>query len=349
MSPANTDRLCNMDDIAQACGVSKMTVSRVLRNEEYGVSERARTKVLECAKRLNYRPNLLAKRFATKRSGYIGLALPFEGLLSSNYFSRLVAGIQAGLTGSDCQLALFDTLSPDLNSGDKLAQLYYERRVDGLIAIAPHSEESFIDKLSSEKIPVIIAGEPTANRQVVSVSADDERCVQGLIEHLVQNGHREIGFLSGPADLLSAQSRLQAFVESMRDHGLSVRQDFILNGEYGRSVARDRASAFLRNDKRPTAWVCANDLMALGVLDAASIVGMRVPSDFSVVGIDDLDDAKTSFPPLTSMHQPIRKIGEAAAKVLLEWIRSEKKPTQLPDFAPWLVQRESVKNLSSHH
>jgi len=331
-----------MDDIAGACGVSKMTVSRVLSNKQYGVSDHARQQILDCVKRMNYRPNALAKSFASKRSGYIGLALPFEGLLGSTYFARLVSGIQLGLEQTDCQLALFDTLSDSFNEGDKLAALYHERRVDGLIAIAPHANESFIEKLTEEDIPVIIAGEPTLNETVLSVSADDEVCVARAVDYLHEQGHREIGFLQGPKDLLSARMRITSFRRRMAKHGMHVSEETILSGKYSRPCARDCALDFMRNSPLPSAFIAANDSMALGFLDAAVIFGIQVPDDVSIIGIDDLLEATSSYPPLTTMHQPMRRMGELAAKSLIQWINTGEKPARLEIFHSELIERSSV-------
>jgi LacI family transcriptional regulator len=295
---------------------------------------------------MNYRPNSLAKSFASKRSGYIGLAVPFEGLLGSTYFSRLVSGIQLGLEDSDWQLALFDTLSESFNKGDKLASLYHEKRVDGLIAIAPHSNESFIDKLSEEDIPVIIAGEPTLNGTVLSVNTDDELCVSRVVRYLKDLGHREIGFIEGPKDLLSARMRATSFRRAMAACGLTVSEDSIFCGNYSRSCARDRSLHFFDKGAVPTAMIASNDLMALGFLDAATIRGINVPSEVSVVGIDDLFEAKSSYPPLTTMHQPVQRMGEVAVECLLSWIQTGKKPPTIKPLGPEIVERASVQDLS---
>jgi LacI family transcriptional regulator len=297
---------------------------------------------LECAQRLNYHPNLLAKQFASKRSGYIGLALPFEGLLGSTYFSRLVAGIQLGLAGSDWQLALFDTLSDSFDEGDKLAGLYYEQRVDGLIAIAPHSNENFIEKLCAEDIPVIIAGEPTLNTSVLSVSADDELCVKLSTEHLIQRGHRAIGFIGGPDDLLSARLRETGFRRTMAAHRLEVNENWVFQGDFSRPLTRDRGLVFLQNTSLPSALVAGNDLMALGFLDAMNISGSRDTQPISVMGIDDLEGAATSYPALTTIHQPIRQMGKIAVENLLRWITTDRKPAPLKRLEPSLVERTSV-------
>ncbi len=337
-----------MGDIAEACGVSKMTVSRVLRNAEYGVSESARERVLACAKRFNYRPNALAKSFAKNRSGYLGIALPFEGLLGSAYFSRLVAGLQEGMAGSDWQFALFDTLSDSFNKGDKLAGLYHEQRVDGLIAIAPHSNEEYIEKLTAEDIPVIIAGEPTQHQNAISVSTDDEDSIRFLSDYLIARGHREIGFVEGPENLLSARLRSDAFHQQMAKHGLPVNPNFIFRGDYNRSKTRDNALQFLKMKALPSAVIAANDLMALGFLDAANICGISVPATCSVVGVDDLDAAKSSYPPLTTMHQPVRKTGEIAMRCLIEWTETGKKPEPLKKLSSTIVERASVQAYPTH-
>lgn len=344
MEVTNPGKKIVMEDLARECGVSKMTVSRVLNGKGNGFSESKRKEILECAERLKYRTNRLAKSFFSSRSGYIGLALPFEGLLGSFYFSRLVAGIQDTLQSTEWELALFDSLSESFDNGSKLAALYHEKRVDGLIAIAPHYDDEFIESVTEDFIPIIIAGECSLDHTVVTVSIDDETGIQLLFEHLLENGHTDIGFIGGPDNVLSAQTREAAYRMMMSRNRLLVNQNWVFQAAYNRAEARRKSLEFLKRKKLPTAVIAANDSMAYGFLDAAIIHGIKVPDDISIAGFDDLSESASCYPPLTTVHQPIRQLGADATRTLVGWIENGSRPEPITGISPELVIRESVKN-----
>ena len=334
-----------MADIAEACGVSKMTVSRVLSGKEYGVGKRTKKIVLEAVEKYNYTPNMLAKNFATHRSGYIGLALPFEGILGSSYFSELMIGIQDGLQGSGCQIAIFDTLSESFDNGAKVASLYYQKRVDGIIAVAPHSNDSFFDTLTQQNVPLIIAGEPTFQTELFNIAIDDQHGIKTLVDYLIEQGHRNIGFLSGPKQVLSSSFRKAGFISAMNENGLEVNQEWILAADYERYKARSEFLNLLSKPNVPTAIVAANDLMALGIMDAAFVKGIKIPEELSVVGFDDIPPSEFSQPPLTTIHQPIRELGKIAATTLRDWSLNDSKPEKISPLTPHLVIRKSVAKI----
>lgn len=334
-----------MEDIARECGVSKMTISRVLNGKKNGVSDGKRDEIIACADRMKYRPNRLAKSFFSNRAGYIGLALPFEGLLGSYYFSRLVSGIQDALKETEWELALFDTLSESFDDGKKLASLYLEKRVDGLIAIAPHYDDKFIESITEEEIPILIAGEPSLDDAILTVNLDDEKGVEILFEHLRSHGHKDIGFISGPDKVLSAQTRESAYRMLMSRHRLLVKGEWMIQAAYSREEARSKSLDFLTGDSLPTAMIAANDSMALGFLDAAIIRGIKVPDEISIVGFDDLKESSTCYPALTTVHQPIRRLGAEATRTLISWIENGKRPEPISSIPPRLITRQSVRSI----
>ncbi|WOO43349.1 LacI family DNA-binding transcriptional regulator [Rubellicoccus peritrichatus] len=335
-----------MEDIARECGVSKMTISRVLNGKKNGVSDSKRDEILAVADRMKYRTNRLAKSFFSNRSGFIGLALPFEGLLGSYYFARLVSGIQDALKDSEWELALFDTLSESFDDGQKLASLYLEKRVDGLIAIAPHYDDKFVESITEEEIPILVAGEPALDDAVLTVNLDDEAGIEILFDHLRKKGHKDIGFISGPDNVLSAQTREAAYRMLMSRHRLLVKNEWIIKAAYSREEARNKSLKFLTRKELPTAMIAANDSMALGFLDAAIIRGIKVPDAISIVGFDDLQESASSYPKLTTVHQPIRRLGCEATRTLINWINNGQRPEPLPGIPAKLVIRQSVRDLS---
>ena len=160
--PAPSDTHKNMhttmEDIARECGVTKMTVSRVLAGRD-GVKKSTREKVLETATRLNYEINALAQSFNTNRSGFIGLATPFDGLLGSSYFKDAVNGFRRVLDDTVFSFSLFDTNSESFNNGEKLGKLYRQRRADALLLLAVHTTDRFLETLEQLQVPMVVVGE----------------------------------------------------------------------------------------------------------------------------------------------------------------------------------------------
>jgi len=316
-----------MKDIALQCGLHKMTVSRALAGHS-SVKPATRLKIMEAANRLNYEVNVLAQNFNVGRAGYIGVATSFPYMLESSYLGQSLRGFQVALNGSGMDMALFDTYSDSFNNGEKLAKLYRQRKVDGLLLVALHSTDRFLDTLRDIHIPMVVVGESVANPTGLhSVFCDDERGVRRMCSHLFELGHRRIAFIAGPPDYAGAQRRKEAYVNFCQKHDLNNPSWYIQQGDFSRATARKVALALLRRKPRPTAIIAANDLMAFGAIDTARELKLRVPQDLSVGGFDDLPGAEECEPPLTTVHQPVKLLAERAAGILLKWIETGVTPS----------------------
>lgn len=335
-----------MEDIARETGLSKMTVSRVLSNKGY-VSEETRTLVLSVAKQLDYHVNYIARQFGTHRTYMLGLVTPFEGMIGSQYFGRIVEGMQQALGRSDFHLVIFDSLSEDFNDGRKCARLYHQRRVDGLIVLAPHRSDRFVKTFANLRVPLVVAGGAPSHKSISWVDVDNYGGAVAATNYLVSLGHRRIGFLCGPEDLRDAEQRKLAFRKTMTRHRLPVNERWVLQGDYGIRRAFHLALDLLAKRERPTAIFAANDQMAFGVVDAARARGLRIPEDLSVVGFDDLELAAESVPPLTTVRQPVKQVGRMAARYMLELLGDDEPPQPLHERLPTeLVVRASTASPS---
>jgi DNA-binding LacI/PurR family transcriptional regulator len=337
-------RSVTMAEIARLCGTTKMTVSRVFAGRP-GVSEALREKVLKQATRLKYEVNQQASSFSSNRVNFIGLVTPFEGLLGSRYFQRVVEGLNRGLGNHPHDLVLFDMLSPNFESGDKLERVWRQRKVDGFVILAPHTTDQFIRPLAESGVPLVVVGEVDPGHGVASITADDEQGVRMAIEHLAGYGHKLIAYVGGPEMLSSAQRRLASYRETMENVGLEVKESMVMPGNYTMRSGREAGAKLFRAKRRPTAVFAANDDMALGVMQAAMAEGLRVPEDVSVVGFDDLAEAAEYWPALTTVHQPIRRIGLVASNLLLAQIVSDFQAPQPPPLDCNLVVRDSTAPL----
>lgn len=309
--------MATMEDIARETGLSTMTVSRALSNKGY-VSERSRKLILAAAKKFDYQVNMLARQLSSNRTYLLGVIVPFKGLLGTYYLGQVLQGMQQTLSGSGYHLALFDCESEDFNDGTKCANLCRQRRVDGLVVVAPERDDRFPLTFANLKMPLVVIGSLFRQRTINCVDVDNLGTASEVTEYLMHLGHTRIGFLRGPAYLRNASEREQGFRKTLAAHGVPAMDKWILQGDYETRKAFHVALELLSREDRPTAVFAANDLMAYGVLDAARMLGLKVPEDLSVVGFDDLDGSALCVPSLTTAAQPMKRLGQVAAKHLLD-------------------------------
>ena len=332
-----------MEDIARQCGVTKMTVSRVLAGKNY-VKPATRERILAVAKRMKYEVNSLARNFTNNRSGFVAVATAFEGLLGSPYFSEVFAGFEQVLQATNLDFAMFNTHRETFNNGAKLAKLYHQRRVDGLFVVAAHTDDHFIGTLAQAHVPMVVVGEHVPASKVCSISCHDAEGIRMVCEHLYELGHRKIAFVEGPKDFLTAIRRKRAFMDFCKDHSLTIPSAFLQPGAFTMRSGREAGHALLTSSVRPTAVVVANDVMAFGVIESARALGLDVPGDLSVTGFDDLPTAVEHFPALTTIHQPVREMGVMAAEMLLNAIPSGKLPAKRITLDVRLIVRDSTRS-----
>ncbi|HEY8965123.1 MAG TPA: LacI family DNA-binding transcriptional regulator, partial [Candidatus Methylacidiphilales bacterium] len=302
---SNPSPRVSMASIAKACGVSKMTVSRVLMGKQYSASPAIKEKILRTAAKMKYEVNVLARQLKTNRTEYLGIATSFKGLIGSYYFQQVLLGIKEALSDSDYGLALIDSETKDALDAEKLYGVCRRRKVDGLLIVSPHLDDAFLAGLVDRRFPVATVGGDTREHVVASFGLDDDDAVRQALLYLKSLGHRRVGFLAGPADLSSAKIRRAAFVRHGKALGFETAKDWILNGAYTRQDGFEAALQLLSLSRLPTALVAANDLSALGAADACHRRGIAVPRQLSIVGIDDIAESALATPALTTVAQPM--------------------------------------------
>jgi LacI family transcriptional regulator len=317
-----------------------MTVSRALRGQHY-VSTATREKVEAAAKALHYEVNVLAQNFASKRSGFVGVAVPF-GLLGSNYFGEIFKGIHRVFDGQPRNYALFDMLSDSFDDGKKLEKLYLSRRVEGLLVVAPSAIAKFLDTFTDLQMPMVVLGKAVANPAIRSVGCDDYSGIKMACTYLHELGHRKIAFIGGPVGFSLAETRERSYTDFCRNNKLTIPTGYIQRGDYGMKSGRIAFAQLFRLKTRPTAIVAANDMMAFGALEGARKFGAIVPDDVSIAGYDDLPTAAERCPSLTTVHQPVVEIAEKGARMLVDWLDTGKPPERSITLPVSLVRREST-------
>jgi LacI family repressor for deo operon, udp, cdd, tsx, nupC, and nupG len=317
--------------IAAALGVSVATISRVLTRPDL-VNERTRERVLRGIERLGYRPNLAARDL---RRGQTGTILVLAPLLGS-FWLDILWGVEKAADERGVSVLLANTRA-DQNREKAYFDQVASQRADGIILITaamPAGGSSFAVGLP----PLVLAAEPLPNSPVPAVLVDHEGGAEEAVRHLINLGHRRIAHIAGPDSVLSAAARMAGYRKAMRAARLTVDESLIQRGFFSSESGTIAMHALLRQRRVPTAVFCANDLMAVGAMHALKSVGLRVPTDVSIVGFDDEKLAELYDPPLTTVHIPRFDVGYQAMMMLADII-AQKRPTRSITLPTRLIVR----------
>lgn len=331
-----------LGDVAAAAGVSVSVVSRVLSQaSDARVSVATRERVRDAARALGYRPNFAARALRASRSFIIALIVPD---LTNAIFTELMEGVDQTAIASDYSIVL--GRAEDMRPGaTTLEKLVGERRVDGLLVQGlDEPSPELVASLAASKVPVVFINSPgTAGPG--SVVLPDAAGGAAAAEHLIELGHRELGVIGGSTASYTAAKRTEGFVTEAAEHGISVRGNRIIHAGYAVEDGRTGLRALMASAEPPTAVFVANVNAAFGVLVEARELGIRVPQDLSVLAMHDAGTAEYTWPPLTTVRMPLRRMGEIAAQELLRRLEDPVSPPRdihVSDPAPRVVVREST-------
>lgn len=322
-------------NVAERAGVSKSLVSLVLRGSPH-VSEHRREAVLQAARELGYRPNAVARSLVEGRTHLVG-ALVAD--LHSPFYAEFLDGLQESLHGDGLRL-LIGSGRQDPAFEDEAVEAFLELRVDGLVMLGVAPSSATLAEAAAYT-PTVVVGERDVNLEGVDVVVDDDQLGARLaVDHLVELGHRRIAHIEG-APSSSARRRCEGYLTAMRRHSLAS-NIMVEHGDFTEEGGHRAAMALLRRTPRPTAIFAANDIVAMGVLTAATELGLRVPEDLSVVGYDNTYIAAVNQISLTSVGQPRRAMGRAAAALLSDRIGEPGKSSRCRQMTPRLIVRRST-------
>ena len=323
----------NMRQVAALAGVSHQTVSRVL-NDHPNIRPETRERVLQAIEELNYRPNSVARALATSKTNRIGVLVDSPVEFGPNSTLRGFE-LAARVTGYSVTAVAVDD---DPAHGPKVAVDHLlEQGIDALCVIAPRS--SSLDRLRETPLgmPALVVT-AAADETFLTTSVDQERGASLAVRHLIELGHREIAHVAGPLDWLDAQGRHRAWQREISAAGLDE-LDLVV-GDWTADFAYEAARKPGRLP-RCTAIFAANDQMALGLVHGFAERGIDVPRDVSVIGFDDLPEAKHFLPPLTTVRQDFRALGKRSLDLLLAALEGRDHDHRSL-IEPVLVVREST-------
>lgn len=328
-----------LEDVARLSGVSRSTVSRVINGDEK-VHDETRQRVLDVIQQYNYQPNMAARRLAAGRTNVIGLVIPtgVGNIFSDPYFSRLIQGVSGECNQREYSVMLW------------LAEPEYERRmirqiinngmVDGVVVSSTLMDDPIVHSLHSSHIPFVLIGHhPTL--QVNSVDIDNVQAAVLATKHLLDCGKAlsRIATITGPQNTIAGHDRYIGYRLALQENDIIYDDSLVAQGNF------TEASGYAAMQKilpaRPDAVFAASDMMAAGAYRAIREAGCQIPADITMIGFDDVAIASQLDPPLTTIRQPIQRMGAQAVEMLIGMItNAETQPSQII-MQPELVVRGS--------
>lgn len=334
--------MATIRDVARESGVSVATVSYVLNNGPRPVREQTRHRVQEAMRRLNYHPNAMARGLVSRRLFTLGVLFGPDRLeaFTDPFAANLLQGALAAAHELGYNITLFT--QPWRNAAQS-APLFRDRRTDGVLLVAPMRNSDMVEGLSGLDLPLVVVSSSGDRPGVPYVDIDNAAGARLATEHLIGLGHERIGHISGDEHLSSVPIRRDAFCKAMRAAGREVRPEYQVSSTYTIGQSYEAIRRLLTLPEPPTALFAGNDMIGITTLAVARDLRIRVPEQLSVIGFDDVPSAALVTPPLTTINQPLARIGEVATRLLVCCI--EKPETRLPMAhleEPTLIVRQST-------
>lgn len=319
-----------LSDIAARSGVAAMTVSRVVNGNGY-VSEDTRRRVQEAISEMNYRRNGLARNLKRQRTETVGLVL---GDLSNPYSTELANAVRESLSARGYNL--FICISEHSAKEDIAAfEALVDHNVDGIIVATRANQEgdARLESIANSNLPIVVVGRDFQHESVDHVSADNFAGGFEATQHLIDLGHKRIGFIGAAFEDRGNLKRLQGYLKALETHGIPV-DERLITGRKGsmsdvpgystEKIGYEGMKRLLSLPNRPTAVFARNDFTAVGAMSAIKEAGLSIPQDVAIVGFDDTPLALHTMPSLTTVRQPVRQQGQLASEMLLKRISSER-------------------------
>ena len=335
--------MATIKDVARLAGVSTTTVSHVINKTRF-VAESTQQKVMEAVKELNYAPSAVARSLKCNTTRTIGMLVTQS---TNPFFAEVVDGVESYCYRQGYTLILCNTGGIYEKQRDYIRMLA-EKRVDGILVMCSDLTQELQEMLDSHAdIPKVIMDwgpESSASDKIIDNSEEGGYLAT---KFLIDNGHRDIFCLSGQREKAICKERVLGYRRALENAGIPFDKNKILEGNFECDTAVEAADKILAMEKKPTAVFCFSDTMALGLMSRLQQKGIRIPEDMSVIGYDNIDLAGYFSPPLTTIHQPKRRVGKTAFEILLERIKNKEHERQVFEMQPELITRDSVKNLNS--
>jgi LacI family transcriptional regulator len=333
--------MSTIKDVAKLAGVSTSTVSHALNRTRF-VSEDARSRVEKAVDELNYRPSSIARSLKGQRTKTLGMLVTTS---RNPFFAEVVNGVERRCYERGYTLFLCNT-EGNLERMEASLDALEEKRVDGLLLLCSEVNDDIINLLEAERsVPIVVFDWGPESDNVDRIYDNSPAGARLATEYLIEMGHTAIGCITGPRGRRSADERLDGFLKTMADAGLPVRDEWIIESNYECEGGMEAMNQLHGVGEKPSALFVCNDMMAIGVISAASLMGVRVPEHISIVGYDDIYMSNFTAPPLTSVHQPKGEIAARAVDTLIDRLASKRSKGEVLKVDPSLKIRNSVRRI----
>lgn len=328
--------MATIHDVAQDAGVSPTTVSRYL-NHRIDLPPSTSARIDAAIAKLDYRPNLLAKRLSTGKSQAIGLVTPE---IREPFFAELASAVEDEADRHGYTIFMSSTRSDRQREIASLERLH-DRHVDGLIMMTNTPDDGTLAKLIGQRRSVVLIDEDIPGVNVPRVFVENEAGAYAATKHLIEAGHRSIAYVGGPIGLLSVEERRAGFLRAMAEAGLTSPPEHIRTGSFAPDFAKAAVEHFLATPKPPTAVFASSDYLAIGAIRGLKGAGISVPEQMSLVGFDDMPLIELFDPPMTAIRQPIEALGRQGFQALFALLNGQ-QPEMLTRLPVKLIERQSV-------
>jgi DNA-binding LacI/PurR family transcriptional regulator len=333
---ARKPKLMDIRTVAERANVSIATVSRTINNNP-SVNAKMAKRVWEAIRELDYFPNTQARALVSGRSGIFGLIV---SEITNPFFPELIQGFEDVAVANGYEILVSST-NYDPKRMALCIRRMLERKVEGVAVMTFGIEEPLLEQLADRNIPMVFVDMGPQHPGISLLKVDYHHGIRQGVQHLAALGHRNISFISGPKRLHSAQSRLEAFSQSLRECGISPDPAWLLEGDHTLEGGIRVMEKILAGKKLPTAVMCSNDMTAIGVLHKLYRAGLRAPDDLSLIGFDDIHMARVTIPPLTSIQMSRLDLARAAVTALRAHVEGT-APQREYKIDTHLVVREST-------
>lgn len=336
--------MATLKDVARASGVSPTSVSLVLNGRKNKISKETKERIKQVAKELDFEPNKTARSLATKKTNTIGVIIPD---ISNTFFSESVRHIQIELSKHGYDMFLCNS-EEKFQNDLKYLKLFSSRNVDGIIitmsseSLEEQNHKVIHKELINMKVPYILF-DRFYNGSDSRVSVDNLRSGYEVTKHLIENGHTNLGIITGPLNLNSSKDRLAGALKALSESGLTIDEKHIIQGKYDMESGKIGAEKLFG---KVTAIFAFNDLQAYGVMEMARLHGLKIPDDISLVGFDDNFYSEILDTRLTTVRQPIYEMSKKICDILMDLMHHPENKQELSLRAEF-IKRDSVKNILS--
>ena len=322
-------------DVARKAGVSHQTVSRVINGKEAVLPE-TRALVEAAIEQMGYRPNAIARSMARGQTRTLACISPN---LTDFTFASVIEGAEVEARQHDYFLLSSSASDPEAFRA-LVDELVGHRRVDGLIVINPYADQRF--EFIPREFPLVFVGASAHEKNICSVSLDDEKVAYDATRHLISLGHTNIALVTGPMEEDCSRDRTEGYRRALRETGIGFDEAMVIEGDWSATSGQAALVSLIEQGHTPSAVFAQNDRMAMGVMRAARDGDIKIPSQLAVIGVDDMPLSSYFDPPLTTMQQDMPRIGQEATRMLLDIIQKKNPAVRELKLSAQLVVRRST-------